>query len=401
MGAEPAPVQELHPGPGAAPEETDRPVGASGPRPADRQGRPERWFPRTALLVYLVVRVVTVASVAVADLFTHNSLLYDLDIWDGAWFLRIVHQGYPAHLPTVGGHVAANPTAFFPLFPLIVRGLSTTGLSPGAVALVLSAATGATAVYGVGLLARRLAGDAAGLRAALLFAVFPGTFAFSLAYSEGIVITCVSLGLVALLDRRWWLAGLLGAVATAASPVALAFVVSCAWAAGRDAAVHRRLRPLVAPVLAPLGFVAYMAYLKVHTGQLDAWRLSERGGWKSYPSLLYPVRILGTFLRDPLAPTLTGQILFFGTVAAIVGVVLMVREHQPLPVLLYGLCALGSAAVSQPVGLRPRFLMLAFPVVVALGTRYRGRTHRWLVGVSVVLLLGFSVLELASRAVFP
>ena len=77
----------------------------------------------------------------------------------------------------------------------------------------------------------------------------------------------------------------------------------------------------------------------VHTGTLDAWRLTERGGWKSYPSLTYPFRIVWTFLRDPLSPTLTGQILFFGTVAAVIGVVLMVREHQPAPVLLYGLCA--------------------------------------------------------------
>ena len=43
--------------------------------------------------------------------------------------------------------------------------------------------------------------------ATLLFALFPGTFAFSLAYNEGIVLTCIALGLLALMDRRWWLAG--------------------------------------------------------------------------------------------------------------------------------------------------------------------------------------------------
>ena len=231
--------------------------------------------------------------------------------------------------------------------------------------------------------------------------MFPGTFAFSLAYSEGIVITCVSLGLLALLDRRWWLAGVLGALATAASPVGLAFVVSCAWCAGREVVKDRRFGALVAPLLAPVGFVAYMAYLDRHTGTLDAWRLTERGGWRSYPSLKYPFEIVWAFLHNPISPTETGQILFFGTVAAVVGVVLMFREHQPTPVLLFGICALGSAAVSQPVGLRPRFLMLAFPVIIALGTRYEGRAHRWLVGISAVLLLGFSVLELGSRAVFP
>ncbi len=362
---------------------------------------PDRWIPRTALLVYAGIRVATVALVAVANLFTHNSLLYDLDIWDGAWFLQAVRHGYPAHLPMVHGHVAANPIAFFPLFPLVVRAIDLSGLPPGWSILVLSAVTGATAVYGVGLLARRLGGDGGGQRAALLFAVFPGTFAFSLGYSEGIVVTCVSFGLLALADRRWWLAGLLGAVATAASPVALAFVVSCLWSAGRAVVKERRFAALVAPLLAPLGFLAYMAYLDRHTGVLNAWRLTERGGWKSYPSLVYPFRILWAFLHNPVSPTLTGQILFFGTVAAVIGVVLMVREHQPGAVLLYGICALGSAAISQPVGLRPRFLMLAFPVVIALGTRYEGRTHRWLVAVSAVLLLGFSALELGSRAVFP
>jgi hypothetical protein len=144
-----------------------------------------------------------------------------------------------------------------------------------------------------------------------------------------------------------------------------------------------------------------MAYLWRHTGQLMAWRLTERGGWKSYPSLIYPFRIVWKFVRDPVSPTITGQILFAGTVVAVIGVVLMVRERQPMPVLLYGICALASAAVSQPVGLRPRFLMLAFPMVIALGTRYQGRTHRWLVAVCLVLLTLMTVLEGASRAVFP
>jgi hypothetical protein len=360
-----------------------------------------RWIPWTALAVYLGCRVLTIAFVATANLFTHHSILHDLDIWDGRWFLRAVHHGYPTHLPMIHGHVAANPIAFFPFFPMVVRAIDVTGLSPVVASLLVSVVTGATAVLGVGLVARRLAGDAAGNRAALLFAVFPGTFVFSLGYSEGIVITCVSFGFLALLDHRWWLAGLLGMVATASSPVALAFVVSCAWCAGRSIVKDRRFGALVAPLLAPLGFIAYMGYLWIHTGTLTAWRLTERGGWKSYPSAVYPFRIIWQFVSNPLSPTITGQILFFGTVAAVIGVVLMVREHQPAPVFLYGICALGAAAVSAPVGLRPRFLMLAFPAIIALGTRYEGRTHRWLVAVSVLGLVFFSVLEIANTPVFP
>jgi hypothetical protein len=45
--------------------------------------------------------------------------------------------------------------------------------------------------------------------------------------------------------------------------------------------------------------------------------------------------------------------------------------------------------------------MLAFPIVIALGTRYRGRTHRWLVAVGVILLALMTVFEASSLAVFP
>ena len=378
-------------------EEERAPSDATAPRPA----QPTRWIPVTALVAYLACRVATAIAVAIADLSTHNSVVFDLTRWDGVWFLRAVHHGYPSHLPMAHGHVVANPVAFFPLFPLLVRAGVSAGLDAGVAALVLSGVTGLTAVWAVGLLARRLAGDAAGARAALVFAVFPGTFAFSFPYSEGIVVTCAAFGLIALLDRRWWLAGVLGMVATAASPVALAFVVSCAWAAGVAVRRDRRYGALVAPLLAPLGFVAYMAYLWRHTGELAAWRLTERGGWQSYPSLSYPFRIVWKFVSDPLSPTLTGQILMAGTVAAVIGVVLMRREHQPAPVFLYGLCVAVAAAVSQPVGLRPRFLMLAFPMVMALGTRYEGRTHRVVVAVCVVLLALMTALEAGSQAVFP
>lgn len=378
---------------------------ASGTGPGPVAGTDEQshgpWFPTGALLVYLACRSLTVAAVAVADRTTRHGLVADLTSWDGDWFLRAVHHGYPSHLPMVDGHVAASPIAFFPLFPLVVRGLATLGIAPGFGALLLSGATGATAVIAVGFLARRIAGEARASRAVLLFAVFPGTFAFSFAYSEGIVITCAGFGLIALLDRRWWLAGVLGAVATAASPVALAFVVSCAWSGGRAALRDRTVRPLLAPLLAPLGFVAFMSYLWIHTGTSMAWRLTERGGWKSFPSAAYPFRIVWTFVSNPLSPTMTGQILLAGTVATVIGLVLMVRERQPVPVLLYGLCAAGAAAVSQPVGLRPRFLMLAFPMVIAVGTRYRGWTHRILICVSVALLILFTMLEVGSRAVFP
>ena len=62
--------------------------------------RRTRWIPVTALVAYLVCRVATAAAVAVADLSTHNSVVFDLTRWDGVWFLRAVQHGYPCLLYT-------------------------------------------------------------------------------------------------------------------------------------------------------------------------------------------------------------------------------------------------------------------------------------------------------------
>jgi hypothetical protein len=354
------------------------------------------------VVAYLACRALTLAGAAVVDLFTHRSLAHDLGIWDGRWFVWAAELGWPRHLPMVHGHVAGNTIAFFPVFPLAIRWVvDLTHLSPLAVGTAISGVTGLTAVIAIGLLVRHFTDRERAGRAALLLAVFPGTFVFSLAYSEGITVTCVAFGLLALLRRQWWLAGLLGLVASATSPIALAFVASCAWCAGTELLRHRNWRALLAPVLAPLGFVGYMVWLWRHTGVLSAWRLTERGGWKSYPSLRYPFHIIATFVFDPIRPTVTGQILFVGTVVAVIAGVVAVRQHQPAPVLVYGLVAVALAAISAPVGLRPRFLLLAFPLFTAVGTRLRGRPYAWTVAASALGLLAMTLLSLGSLAVFP
>lgn len=337
----------------------------------------------------------------ISNLFIHRGFGQELSLWDGKWFIEGVVNGWPSHLPMINGHVAANPIAFFPALPLAIRFLDLFGLSPVASGVLISGVTGFVAVIAVYKLTDWISTNKRAARAALLFALFPGTFAFSLIYSEGIVITCVGFGLLFLLQRRWLAAGILGLIASAASPVGLVFVLSCVWVSVVAIVKRGEWRSLIAPVLAPLGGLAWMLYLRVHTGTWNAWRLTERGGWKSYPSLAYPVRIIDHVLFNPISPTLTGWILFLGTVVGIFGIYVMAKEHQPAPVFLYGLGALIAAAISAPVGLRPRFLMLAFPIIIGFATRYSGWKYRTILIIEVLALIFMINLTFDSFAVFP
>ena len=365
-----------------------------------------RWWLRVpfhrAVALYVVVRLATLAIVAIVDVFNHHGIINDLSTWDGVWFLKAVYHGYPSHLPVASGHVLANPIALFPLYPLVIRALANvTQLSAPIIGLSVSAVSGLAAVIAVGKVTNEYTTRDRAERAALLFAVAPGSFVFNLMYNEGIVITLAAIGLIALLRRKWLIAGLVGAIATFTSPVGLVFTVCCVVSAFVSIRRNGEWRSLIAPVLAPLGFVTYMTYLWIHTGNLRAWQLTERDGWNSFPSLLYPLRILGKFTFNPLSPTMTGQILFFGTIVSVALLVVAFRERMPFELLTYATVAVLFFAISSPVGLRPRFVMLAFPLTIAAATRWSGTKFRVVLAVSALFLVLMTCESLTSFAVFP
>jgi hypothetical protein len=276
-----------------------------------------------------------------------------------------------------------------------------TGLSPLGAGIAVTAVTGLAATVGVWTLVRHYADRAAADRATLLVFMFPGAFVLSLVYSEGITVACVAFGLFALMTRRWVLAGVLGLVATATIPIALAFEISCLWCAWRAEAGGRSWRPLLAPVLTPLGFVATQLWLWQHTGNFWAWEQTERGGWRSFASAGFAVHTLTVVVRDPVAANKTQLLLFGGTVFAVVATAVAVRQRMPRPLLLYGVTAAVLALLAEPVGLRPRFLFLAFPLIVAVGTRLHGRAYVAGLSVAGLALIALTTFEVSSYAVFP
>ena len=149
-------------------------------------------------------------------------------------------------------------------------------------------------VSGVGglvatVLVQRLAGgwwgERAGRRAAVLFCLFPGSVVFSMVYAEGLMIPLVVGCILALQRRRWLLAGILAAIATATEPEAVVLVLVCACSAGLE--LRRRgwrepaaRRSLLAPLLAPAGLLAVGAFFWAWTGTPFANLIAQHYGWK-------------------------------------------------------------------------------------------------------------------------
>jgi len=173
--------------------------------------------------------------------------------WDSVWFTRIAEQGYAA---TASG----NTAAFFPLYPLLMALLNP--VLPGD-AFVAGLVVANLAFLAALVLTYRLVetetDPATASRTLWYLVAFPTGFFLAAAYNTSLFLALTVASVYALRRQRWWLAGVLGAFATATRSAGLLLLVPFCYEYLR---VHgRRLRPgALAALIIPAGLVAFMIY---------------------------------------------------------------------------------------------------------------------------------------------
>lgn len=144
-------------------------------------------------------------------------------LWDGAWYERIATEGYPDQLPVnTQGQVRQNEWAFYPVFPLLAKGLMLlTGLPFAVAGPVMATALGYAAAVMMGLMLRERVGAAAALGGVALFAAFPAAPTLQVAYTESLATLLLCAVLWLLIRERWWAAGAVALLTGLARPIAL------------------------------------------------------------------------------------------------------------------------------------------------------------------------------------
>ena len=362
---------------------------------------PGRGRLRGPLATYWWSRLLTLLVASVAGGRLGVGPLSFLNTWDAGWFLAVARDGYPAHIPMAAGHAAQSTLAFFPLFPLLLKIVAVlTPLSDGLAGVAVSVVAGAVAVVVIHRIAVRLTGDPdRAFRAVALFSFFPGSMVLSMAYSEGVMVALAALCLLALLEERWWTAGLCAALATASRASALALVPACLWQAVRAIRRDRRarlalggpspatggLRPLVAPLLAPLGTVAYFAFLWIRTGDLLAYPHAE-GAWNSGLAYGRPALLMvGRFLRSPFTAPVPA-VATLALVFAVVTGILLARRGWPAVLSVYTFSVLAISVLTRTDGLRPRDILTAFPLFLAAADVIEQRWMRYVMPAGAAVL---------------
>lgn len=356
-------------------------------------GAPSRRALRRGLAAYAMTRVfvvlagaVTVASWAVFDRNEgkvpksgHLALLDYFALWDGHWYMEIARIGYPRDIPAgVTYEIPEARAAFFPVYPRLVHYLDR--ILPGGpvlVGVILNLILGAVFVYLVGRIAKRLRNDIVAERAMILVSLFPGSFVLGWAYSEALMLVCAAACLVALMDERWLSAGLWALVATATRPNAVALALACAVVAVPVAWRSRRPGPLVAPLLAPLGYVGFMAFLRWHTGESWAWFRVQREAWDEGTS--FGLTVLQHLWELATGPFSSATRLLTGISFVTLVVMVWASRRRPLPMAAtaYSYGVLFLMLLPATVTARPRFLFTAFPFLISVAALYREDDDTW------------------------
>ena len=303
---------------------------------------------------------------------------------DAGFYQRIAEHGYTGD--------PGNP-AFFPLFPLLVHLTSylTGGNYPSA-ELITSVACGAASAVAVWALADRVCGRRVADSSVMLFCVFPGAMTFGMLYSEPLAVALGAAALLALVDRRWLLAGIIGALATAERPTMIVLVVVASVAAIQAIWTRREWRALLAPALTPLGVLAYFGYLWHRYHNVAYWFYLEEHGWHQHFD--WGAHTLGLLLwlnpRDS-HHKLFVTMLIITFVAAVAGIALMLAARLPLPLVLFGVLTILLALGSSVTAMKPRFIWVAFPIFIGAAAKLP-RAIYWpvlvLSAVGLVLLVG-------------
>ena len=319
--------------------------------------------------------------------------------WDALWFLRIAVEGYKD---------TDLSAAFFPLYPLLIRGLSVVlGGNALAAAILISNAAFLAALVTVSELTRELFGRETARRTVLYLAIFPTAYFFVAPYTESLFLLLSAGAFLAAHRGRWEWAGLCGALAAGTRSIGLILVLPLAVQAflqwrDRRSETGKPDRELVIALawsaFVAIGTISYLLFWHRFNGDWST-PINDQNGWLREFSFLWTSYANGTREAFRFIGQYAGgyhQLDWIFVTGAIVGVIVLFHKI-PSPYWIYAALSVAVPLFfvfgGRPFMSMPRFILPVFPLFWGLAMlSQRFKVHELIVAVSAALLGVMTVL---------
>jgi len=321
--------------------------------------------------------------------------------FDAGFYVDIAQHGYWAAstLRTTSNWI------FLPLYPMLMYPLGhllgDSDLAFDIAGVLVSNVAGLIAVTYLYLLVRREFSSRIATRTVFYLAIFPTSFYLSAIYPESVFLAGSLACIYYARQRRWWLAGICGALVSLARIQGFLLVVPVAWEYWQvlsdryvplpdmssmtlpqkvHAWLYSRLQGLslallelrnwsnfIAVALIPLGLVPFLIYSKLKTGDLLATIHNHHVGWGRYIEL--PWQLLAFALSHPQPPNPFNWnfwLLNIITIFVFLGFTAWSLRRLPMIYSLYTLLMVLMPLSTASINSISRYYLVIFPALILL-----------------------------------
>jgi Gpi18-like mannosyltransferase len=314
--------------------------------------------------------------------------------FDALWFLRIADAGYG---------LADGSAAFFPLYPLSIRGLSILMFGhPFGASLLISNAAFYGALVMTYLLTSLELDERRARTTVVLIAFFPTSYFFLMPYSEALFLLLAVTAFWGARRGRWAIAGAAGALAALTRSVGIVLAPALAVEAIHQRAEGRRgMWPgLLAAGASGLGTLAYLGWWQLRAGD---WLMpfSRQQNWEREFSWPWATLVNGTRIAFRYVGNTNGGYWLIDWLIVVpvlaASVYALTRFRPSYGIYLWGclLIPLTFVFPDRPLMSMPRFALTMFPAFwAAADLAERWRIPRW--GIAAVGAVGLGLLALLT-----
>ncbi|MBN8991160.1 MAG: glycosyltransferase family 39 protein [Rhizobiales bacterium] len=188
-----------------------------------------------AISIYLCSRVVVALGLVFSQKYLPSAIerwtagpswYHQLLQWDSEWYSKIATEGYRYN----GDPTIQQNIVFYPLYPMLARGLAAIGgFSPADALLLVSNVAGLLAIVALFKLVREEFGDQLALATIALLSFFPASVLLSAGYTEPLELLLVVSFFLVLIRKRFLSAALLAGLAVAGRSTGIVLLPVLLW----------------------------------------------------------------------------------------------------------------------------------------------------------------------------